>query len=1181
MKNFKFCLSFVCMLFVLLPLHAKQVDLERAEKVAQRYVQSKQKTQAKTDVRLKFTATKRLLHSTESSLRAQDASTQENSAYYYVFNVNENAGDGFVIVAGDDAVRPVLGYSNHGNYDENHLPPNFAYWMDYLQKQIEYAKEQNLPQSDAIKAEWEAYSTGNISYSTSSAGPLVKTTWSQGAPYWNLCPPSDGQQTVTGCVATAMAQIMKYHNWPTKGSGQSVAYQTKTLKINIPSVDFANTSYDWNNMLPSYSSGATDLQEKAVATLMYHCGVSVQMDYDLGGSNANSYAVPSALTTYFGYDKSVQLRKREFFDDASWEAMLKKQIDAGLPVYYSGNGGSGGHSFVCDGYNGGMFHFNWGWGGYCDDWYVTTALDPGPGGIGAGIGLFNDGQSIIIDIKPDAGGVATYEMGLYNKFSTGLTSALPGTNFTVSANFQNIGQAAFPGGSYEIALVDGNDRIVEIAGIFNYLYELPPGYSWQSPFNINCTVPNVATGNYKLRAVTKSTSETDGKIITLSSGCPNSIDFYVGSSSVVPVTGVTLNKSSLTLDIGGSDQLTGTIVPANATDKDMTWNSSDTKIATVSSNGLVTAKAAGTATITVTTHDSNHQATCTVTVNEPEPTFYDISIGTFDGGSVSANPTSAVAGETINLTIIPEEGYEPDVVSAYRTGYESTTVPLSGLGLTRTFIMPEYGVTVTATFKKTQAQLDKEAVDAAKKAIENGTYSVAQTTANTEADVKTWLAQQINALSGMSTTEITITAANITLSNFKAAVEGTADNTGGTNGGFSFSVSLKKGTGTTTASKQGTITATPYTPPATYKVTFDSSGNGKVTASKTSAPAGETITLTIIPDEGYEPDVVSAYRTGNKSTTVTLSGSGLSRTFTMPEYDVTVTATFKKTQAQLDKEALEAAKAAVEGGTYSIAQATGNTEAAVKTWLVNTLNVLFGQSHGIQFRLETSIVGDVTIISLTPAVAGTESNPKGKDGSFLFKVTMTNGGITLATNQVSGVIIATPYVEVPKKSIELTLPSDLTVHIANTGNTATGKLTLALSGANADAFSLSSTAITDLPVGKEIDITLTPRSDLARGTYTALLTVSGEGLDSKSIEIAYEVTNTNIENVPQESLKARKETGRLHISGLIAGKSWSVSDITGTLVYHSIADSNEANIRLAVRGVYIIHSGNRTIKVVY
>jgi hypothetical protein len=492
--------------------------------------------------------------------------------------------------------------------------------------------------------------------------------------------------------------------------------------------------------------------------------------------------------------------------------------------------------------------------------------------------------------------------------------------------------------------------------------------------------------------------------------------------------------------------------------------------------------------------------------------------------------------------------------------------------------MPAYGVTVTATFRATADQL---AVEAAQSAIESASYTVAQATANTSTAVRTWLASRINSL--LSGTGITVSTSDITISGFTAATAGTAGTPSGTNGSFSFRVSLSKGGSSATASTSGTITATAYVAPPTCPVTIAAMTNGTVTASPSSAQAGTNITLTVVPAAGYELNTISAYKTGDMGTPVeTRLIASLQYEFTMPASAVTVVATFSKTQAQLDSEAVAAAKAAIEGGSYRVAQATANDAASVRSWLMNTLNVLFGQSHGIALRAAIMpVTGGVTVTDLTPAIAGTEAVPAGVNGSFKFTVTLTRGASDATATFTDGVIVATPHASTPVKRIEL-LSGNLTVRILNTGNVATGDLTLALSGANADVFTLPATTVSSLATGGETDITLTPRTGLAAGTYTATLTVSAEGMTSATVEIIYTVTPTGIDAFPQAKvLKAWTQNGRLHVNGLTVGKPWSVYGISGALIRHSVADSDEAAVLLPERGMYIVTSGNESMKVMY
>jgi hypothetical protein len=342
--------------------------------------------------------------------------------------------------------------------------------------------------------------------------------------------------------------------------------------------------------------------------------------------------------------------------------------------------------------------------------------------------------------------------------------------------------------------------------------------------------------------------------------------------------------------------------------------------------------------------------------------------------------------------------------------------------------------------------------------------------------------------------------------------------------------------------------------------------------------------LTVTPASGYELNDLKVLKVPNDpATTVALTGSGATRTFTMPAQTVTVTATFKKTQAQLDKEAVEAAKAAIEGGAYRVAQGTANEQTAVRTWLENTLSVLFGQSHDLQLRASgTPIIGDVAITAVTPAIAGTEDNPNGVNGSFAFSVALTRGVSNVTATFGTGVIIATPHASTPVKRIEL-LPGNLTVRIINTGNIATGDLTLALSGANADVFTLPSTTVSSLAVSGEADITLTPNANLAAGTYTATLTVSGEGV-TETVTITYTVTATGIADVETwraTSLHATSTNGGLQVFGLVPGEVFSIYNLSGQLVYKGKAATPEQFVPLNVRGIYIVVAGERRVKAVY
>ncbi|MCL2131181.1 MAG: leucine-rich repeat protein, partial [Lentimicrobiaceae bacterium] len=431
-----------------------------------------------------------------------------------------------------------------------------------------------------------------------TVGPLLTTQWGQSQPFRDMCPQLNNSniRCPVGCVATAMAQIMKYHQYPAQGVGQSTAYVTG-LGASIPSVSFA-VNYDWNNMLDFYLGNITTAQEdSAVALLSYHCGVSVRMEYG-PMSAAAIYSVAEALPTYFGYDKGILYRERAYYSDSIWENMLKTELDSGRPVFYSG----GMHAFVCDGYdNNGMFHFNWGWNGGSDGYFLSSALNLGDEP-GAGSATFNTNQAIVVNIKPDAGGTPTkYECALRNYFASPLTSAMPGDTLTITTFFMFF-QDNFPGGDLGVALVDSNDQIAAVIGSLSSVPNERSMWTF-GPWDIHCTVPlGTPYGQYKLKALVKDTGNWE--IITLSSGCPNYIDFRIGLP--IAATGINLNKSvdTIAFFVYDSEQLTKSIVPNNATNHAVIWSSSDTNLMNVGNgllnSGLVTAKLTGTAIITAT-----------------------------------------------------------------------------------------------------------------------------------------------------------------------------------------------------------------------------------------------------------------------------------------------------------------------------------------------------------------------------------------------------------------------------------------------------------------------------------------------------------------------------------------------------------------------------------------------------
>ncbi|WP_337634857.1 C10 family peptidase [Prevotella sp.] len=323
---------------------------------------------------------------------------------YYVFPFGENKG--FAIVSGDDDMPEIVGYADHGTYDANNMPAAMAAFLNNYRATIEAMKQGN---ASAIKNIAEAKALrANNTHATTAVSPLLgDIKWNQSEPYNNMCPKYDGTNlSATGCVATAMAQVMMYWKYPNELKADIQGYKTSTHELTIAG-ELKGQKYDWDNMLPTYTNNNyTQTQADAVAKLMLHCGKAVEMDY---GEESGANVTPGRLAKYFGYDSDLMLNlMRSCFTLAEWTAIIDKELQAKRPILYSGRTTNGGHQFVCDGSDGnGLYHINWGWGGYQDGYFDITILNPGQGGIGAGnvTDGYNRGCDMIIGIQPDNGKV--------------------------------------------------------------------------------------------------------------------------------------------------------------------------------------------------------------------------------------------------------------------------------------------------------------------------------------------------------------------------------------------------------------------------------------------------------------------------------------------------------------------------------------------------------------------------------------------------------------------------------------------------------------------------------------------------------------------------------------------------------------------------------------------------------
>ena len=348
-----------------------------------------------------------------------------------LYILNDTSNKGFVIVSADTRVMPIIGYSLDGNLDESNQSPAFTEWMANIKHEIAQIKSDNLPSEKGIITAWNDL-LNLKSGSISSVAPLLKTTWDQGCYYNEQCPseannPGICNHVPIGCTITAMAQIMKYWNYPTIGTG---SYSYTHPVYGKLSADFGATNYLWSQM-PAHLTGPNS----EIAKLMFHCGVSDNIDYSLAGSSASTEGAAEALSKYFLYSKNYKHIYGKRYKIEDWVNLLKLELESHRPILYAGNSGCIGHAFVCDGYqNGNYFHFNWGWGGNADGYYFIGDLNP----IGTHYNLM---QEAIINICPDklpqgynGFSLTTNALQVGVNKATITVKAISSVNWTVSKN---------------------------------------------------------------------------------------------------------------------------------------------------------------------------------------------------------------------------------------------------------------------------------------------------------------------------------------------------------------------------------------------------------------------------------------------------------------------------------------------------------------------------------------------------------------------------------------------------------------------------------------------------------------------------------------------------------------------------------------------------------------------------
>ena len=416
----------------------------------------------------------------KAKAKSRTATTASPSDAYYVFN---NDAGGFVIIAGDDAVTPVLGYTSTGSFDAENLPDGLKDLLKSYERQIA-----------ALGSSYQANQTATRAAFTGEK--LLNTAkWNQDNPFNKYTP--NGYPT--GCVATAGAIVMKYHGYPAKGTGShSYTWNGKTLSAN-----FEEYTYDWASMPAKYDkTNAADFD--GVARLMADLGVAVEMKYAKDGSGSYIGDLVTALQKYYGYSKLSHLMAIEDVGAEAWNSRLREEIDANRPVLYAASDPNtgGGHAFVIDGYKDESFSVNWGWGGYCDGFYKIGALNPQSEGKPTG-DKYNVGQSAVFGMEPSDGTEKVSNLGFvkYSNYlqelNMNITDVKKGQKGVVlSAPVINNGEQNFVG-NLAVALINAKGDIREIIkSSITKVDGLKPGYyKFRLAFDILSSM-NAEPGDY-------------------------------------------------------------------------------------------------------------------------------------------------------------------------------------------------------------------------------------------------------------------------------------------------------------------------------------------------------------------------------------------------------------------------------------------------------------------------------------------------------------------------------------------------------------------------------------------------------------------------------------------------------------------------------------------------------------
>lgn len=565
-------------------LTAKEITTEQARQTATRFWQSAPATRATTP-------SWRLVHpDTDPGTR----STNTDPAYY-IFD-NEN-GPGFVIVAGDDVAMPVLGYSFGSEFPSGSLPGNLRDWLNGIRETVNRARSEGLKAESNVARAWSSTRSG------STVVKLETALWDQSEPYNRLCPLIGEEWTYTGCTATATAIAMRYHKWPERGTGTLPAYTTTSYRINIEETPLGH-AYDWDNMPLKYGysyyqtsdnniayeyTPYNETQATAVATLMRDCAVMLRSDFGPNGSagtSAFSADIPRMLVNHMGYDKQTRWVSRESYLTAEWNQLIQNELNNDRPIIYCGYNPTAGHAFILDGYTDDNYYsVNWGWSGYCNGYFLLTALDPAGQGAG-GSDHFNDNQNAIIGMQRDKGNSAITELRYLESYVSeeertynGITAEgniAPGNTISLYVGFIcNFGSMF--SGEILLAVTDQENRVIKEI-VREPITDFQEGYGFNIsglPFYID--IPLLP--GYRIRTLYKRENTDQWSVVrgNEEKGCV--WDLLIGDPyTIEESTRLTYNRISRTMHLEVKQGVSATLQALDGTDYSSLCQNGDLQI---------------------------------------------------------------------------------------------------------------------------------------------------------------------------------------------------------------------------------------------------------------------------------------------------------------------------------------------------------------------------------------------------------------------------------------------------------------------------------------------------------------------------------------------------------------------------------------------------------------------------